>query len=72
MRRIIITVTEFNGGEEANINVDHFHDGKDSEVESITVDLLNEFLFTRVNELSKGRNRFKPNNHNILHNEILN
>ena len=72
MRRIIITVTEFNDGENAHIDVNHFHDGLDSEVESLTVNLLNQYLFTRVNELSDGKNHVKPNNPNILQNGILN
>ena len=72
MRKIIITVKEVNQGEEATIDVNHSHDGKDSEVEYYTVQMLNEFLFMKVDEVSKGRNHFKQNNPKIQHNEAVN
>jgi len=34
--------------------------------------MLDEFLFMKVDEVSKGRNRIKPNNPKIQHSEVMN
>jgi len=72
MRKIIITVTETKNGEEAIIDVNHSNDGKESEVEFITVQMLNEFIFMKVDEVAKSKPFFKPDNSQIQHNEVLN
>ncbi len=72
MRKIIITVTEENDGEEANIDVNHFHDGKDSELEYYTVQMLNEFLFMKVGEVTKSKPDFKTEKTKIRNNEMAN
>ncbi len=72
MRKIIITVTETKNGEEAIIDVNHSNDGKKSDVEYYTVQMLNEFLFMKVDEISKGRNYFKQNNPKIQQIEVVN
>lgn len=72
MRIITIKVTEVKNGEEATIDVQHSHDGKQSEVEFVTTQMLNEFLFMKVGEVAKSEAQFKPNNSQIQHNEVLN
>lgn len=72
MRKIVITVTETKDGEEAIIDVNHSNDGKKSEVEYYTVQMLNEFLFMKVDEVSKGRNFYKQNNPKLQQNEVAN
>ena len=59
MRKIIITVTETKNGEEAIIEVDHFNDGTKSEVEHYAVRMLNDFLFTKVGDVSTGKATIK-------------
>ena len=61
MRRIIITVTDENNGEEAKIDVDHLHDGKNSELEFYTVQMLNEFLFMKVGEITAAKPELRTN-----------
>jgi hypothetical protein len=72
MRIITIVVKEINNGEDATIEVQHSHDGKQSEVEFVTVQMLNEFLFVKVGKVAKSKAQFKPNNSQIQHNEVLN
>lgn len=72
MRKIIITVTETKNGEEAIIDVNHSNDGKKSDVEYYTVQMLNEFLFMKVDEVAKSKPYFKTDKSNIQHNEVAN
>jgi hypothetical protein len=72
VRKIIITVTETKNGEEAIIDVNHSNDGKKSEVEFITVQMLNEFIFMKVEEVAKSKPYFKPDKSNIQQNEVAN
>ncbi len=72
MRIITIVVKEVNNGEDATIDVQHSHDGKESEVEFVTVQMLNEFLFMKVGEVVKSKAQFMPNNSQIQNNEVLN
>jgi len=71
MRKIIITVTAIKNGEEATIDVTHSNDGNYSEVEDYTVQMLNGFLFRKVDEASKGRKYVEPK-HKVKGGEAVN
>ena len=64
--------TETKDGEEAIIDVNYSNDGKKSEVEFITVQMLNDFLFMKVDEVSNGMNCLKQNNPKIQYREPAN
>jgi len=72
MRIITIIVKEINNGEDATVNVQHSHDGKQSEVEFVTVQMLNEFLFTKVGEVAKSKAKINPNDSKVKNGEVLN
>lgn len=72
MRKIIITVTEENDGEVANIDVNHYHDGENSEIEFYTVQMLNEFLFMKVGEITSSKPEIETEKPKIRNNQIVN
>jgi hypothetical protein len=72
MRKIIITVKEAKNGKEAIIDINHSSDGQKSDLEFITVQMLNEFIFMKVDEIAKSKPHFKSDNANIQYNEVAN
>lgn len=59
MRTIIITVKEKDNGQNANIDVKHSKYGNDSEIELVVVNLLDDYLYEKVNEITESEKELK-------------